>query len=153
MSENSPVAPTSRRSFLDYFLGLSVLGWMGSAIYPVIRFLKPLPISGPGGPIRLSSDEAQKLEREKMIILRAGSQRVLVFQDETRKVRALSARCTHEGCTVKFLPGESIIWCACHNAKFDVDGRVLSGPPPKPLPKFSAQREDNGAVMITVEKV
>jgi len=48
------------------------------------------------------------------------------------RLRATSAKCTHEGCTVRYKADESIIWCACHNGRFDLDGRVLSGPPRAP---------------------
>ena len=66
------------------------------------------------------------------------------------ELRALDAKCTHEGCTVQFVPGDSLLWCACHNGS-SFDGRVLSGPPPRPLVKWVATREGND-VILTMEK-
>ena len=81
---------------------------------------------------------------------RFGVAKVVVFE-AGGELRALDAKCTHEGCTVQFVPGDSLIWCACHNGKFDLDGRVLSGPPPRPLVKWIATREGND-VVLTMEK-
>jgi cytochrome b6-f complex iron-sulfur subunit len=129
-------------------LGAGLLGWFGSIIFPVLRYLKPLALQSQNGPIKLSSDDQARLEKERAVIVRAGPSRILVFEDASQQLRAISAKCTHEGCTVQFVPGESVIWCACHNGRFDLDGRVLAGPPPRPLVRYSCQREADGAVVV-----
>ena len=141
----------TRRGFLDVFLGASVVAWLGSLSYPVIRYLKPLPLSGAMGPRRLTSEELARLEKDHFIIVPVNDKRVLVIQNAAREVLALDAKCTHEGCTVQFLPGDSVIWCACHNARFDLDGRVLSGPPPRPLPKYATERQEDGGILIDTD--
>ena len=147
MPEAEVLKPT-RRSFVDVLLGIGVIGWMGSIVFPVLRYLKPLALQAQNGPIKLTSDDQAKLEKERAVIVRAGPTRILVFEDASQQLRALSAKCTHEGCTVQFVPGESVIWCACHNGRFDLDGRVLAGPPPRPLDRFTAAREADGAVVV-----
>lgn len=142
---------TSRRGFLNLFLGGSFLAWLAAVIYPAVRYLKPLPGAGPGGPLSLAAEDVEKLAREKYVIVRYGSERVIVFEDGDTKLRALAARCTHEGCTVKFRADESYISCACHNARFDLDGRVLAGPPPRPLKQFQAQRGADEGVVVTTQ--
>lgn len=150
---DKPNGPSgSRRQFIDGLLGVGLLGWMGSAIYPVVKYLKPLPLAGPGGPIRLSDEQLATIDRERFTIVSEGNKRVMVFKDEAEKLWAVDARCTHEGCTVQFVPGESAVWCACHNARFDMDGRVLSGPPPKPLAAYAVHRDEEGNVLIDAEK-
>lgn len=47
---------------------------------------------------------------------------------------ALSSVCTHLGCITRYLPDENLIACPCHGSRFDLDGEVLSGPAPRPLP-------------------
>ena len=148
----SATTPTTRRGFLDYLLGVAALTWLGSVIYPVLRYLKPMAAAGPGGPLKLATEETAKLDREKFVILRAGTSRILVLLDANLQVRALDAKCTHEGCTVQYVPGDSVVWCACHNGRFDVEGRVLSGPPPRPLGRYLAQRSADGTVTVTPEK-
>ncbi|HEY2772711.1 MAG TPA: Rieske (2Fe-2S) protein [Candidatus Binatia bacterium] len=138
----------TRRGFLDLLLGLGVVGWAGSVFYPIIRYLTPLPLAGPGGPVKLSAEQLASLAKDRFVIVPAAGKRLLVFQDPAQKVRALDARCTHEGCTVKFVPGESVIWCACHNGRFDLDGRVISGPPPRPLGQYVAQQDADGGVTV-----
>lgn len=48
-------------------------------------------------------------------------------------VRARSLWCTHTGCRVVWKPEQGYYQCLCHEAHFDDTGRVLSGPPPRPL--------------------
>jgi cytochrome b6-f complex iron-sulfur subunit len=140
-----------RRSFLDLLLGVGVLGTAGSALFPVFKYLKPLPLEAAGGPLRLSERDSAILEREQFVIVSSGSKRAIVFQDASSQLRALSAKCTHEGCTVQYVAGESIIWCACHNGRFDIDGRVLSGPPPKALAEYAVQTGDDGGIIVNLE--
>ncbi len=140
----------SRRSLLNWLLGAGVFGWLGSVLYPVLRYLTPLSDPGAGGPVKLTPDELTKMEKEHFVIARSGTQKVIVFQSGG-ELRALDAKCTHEGCTVQYVPGDSVVWCACHNGKFDLDGRVLAGPPPRPLGKWVATREGD-VVTLTQEK-
>jgi Rieske Fe-S protein len=120
--------------------------------YPVIRYLTPLPLSGPTGPVRLTRAEVAKLEHEKFIIVPVGHSRILVLEDSGGELHALDAKCTHEGCTVRYRPGDAIIWCACHNGRFDLRGRVLAGPPPRPLAQHTVQRDSEGGIMVSVAK-
>jgi cytochrome b6-f complex iron-sulfur subunit len=142
---------TSRRHFLDLLLGASVLGWLASIAYPVIRYLKPLPQSGPTGPTHLTREETAKLEQNKFVIIPVSGQRVIVLQSADQLL-AFSAKCTHEGCTVTYQPAQSVIWCPCHDGRFDLAGRVLSGPPPQPLLKYVALRQPDGGIVISEER-
>jgi cytochrome b6-f complex iron-sulfur subunit len=145
------LGPT-RRGVLDVLLGTTLVGAVASALYPVLRYLKPLPVSGPGGPTRLTRAEAETLETKRFVIVPAAGSRVLVFRDPEHRLRALDARCTHEGCTVQYVANEGVVWCACHNARFDLDGRVIAGPPPRPLPRYVAHEDDAGSVLVTLEQ-
>lgn len=58
----------------------------------------------------------------------------------TRKgdsVTVLSNICTHLSCRVKWESDRSLFSCPCHDAAFNPDGTVNSGPPPKPLPNYN----------------
>lgn len=150
MIDKKPVPTIPRRSVLDFLIKGTVVAWLGSVMYPVLSYLKPLPRQGATGPIGLTRAEVEKVEREKFAIVPVGSTRVLVLEDSDGELHALDARCTHEGCTVRFLPDEAVISCACHNARFDLTGRVLSGPPPRPLPRHFAHRGDDGGIVVAV---
>jgi cytochrome b6-f complex iron-sulfur subunit len=141
----------SRRTVVDALLALGGLGSLASVFYPVIRYLKPLPDAGPGGPMQLSAEQVASLERKKMLIVRVGGRRVIVFVDSAGELHALSARCTHEGCTVEWQPAQAVVLCACHNGRFAADGRVIAGPPPRPLPRYSARRDASGGITVSAE--
>jgi cytochrome b6-f complex iron-sulfur subunit len=51
-------------------------------------------------------------------------------------LRIFVALCTHFDCIVGYRQTENRICCACHGGIYDVDGAVLSGPPPRPLQRF-----------------
>ena len=144
--------PKTRRHFLDLLLGASALGWLVSFAYPIIRYLKPLPQTGPTGPTHLTRDEAGKLEQNKFVIVPVSGQRVIVLQAPDQQLFAFSAKCTHEGCTVTYQPTQSVLWCPCHDGRFDMNGRVLSGPPPQPLVKYEARRQPDGAIVISEQR-
>jgi len=139
----------ARRSFLNWLIGAGLLGWAASVLYPVLRYLRPLGDVGAGGPVKLTKEEVATLGKSHFVIARTGTRKIIVFE-AGGELHALDAKCTHEGCTVQFVPGDSLVWCACHNGKFDLDGRVLSGPPPRPLTKWLATR-DGEDVTLTME--
>lgn len=152
MNDTTTESASGRRSFLDALLGIGVVGWMATAIYPVLRYLTPLQQAGASGPIHLTDEEQAKVESESFTIVRSGSTRLIVLKDNESKIHALAAKCTHEGCTVQFVPGEGLVWCACHNAKFDVSGRVVAGPPPRPLATYAVTTDPEGKLIVSVEE-
>jgi Rieske Fe-S protein len=69
-------------------------------------------------------------------IFRFGTRPALLMVTADGQYHALSAVCTHLGCTVQYRPDLHEIWCACHNGMYDLNGRNISGPPPRPLEQF-----------------
>jgi cytochrome b6-f complex iron-sulfur subunit len=145
-TDGSLIAP-KRRSFLNLLLGVGVVGWGGSIIYPVLRYLRPLSATATG-PLKLTPEEVAKVEKEHFVIVRAGTRKAIVFA-AGGELRALDAKCTHEGCTVQYVAADEQILCACHNGKYDLDGRVLSGPPPRPLVQWAVTKEDDS---VTIDR-
>jgi glycine/D-amino acid oxidase-like deaminating enzyme/nitrite reductase/ring-hydroxylating ferredoxin subunit len=56
-----------------------------------------------------------------------------VYRDAEGGLHAVSLRCTHLGCLVRFNAAETSWDCPCHGSRFDVDGAVLEGPAVTPL--------------------
>ncbi len=139
----------SRRKWIDVLLGSSAVAWLAAVVFPVLKYLTPPADEGGGGKATLTDAQRDELKAKGFLILRIGTDRVLAIKDGDVKVKALSAKCTHEGCTVQFQATEGLIWCACHNGKFNLDGRVLSGPPPRPLAAFAVAGDLTGAVTIS----
>ncbi|MEV0674972.1 FAD-dependent oxidoreductase [Actinosynnema sp. NPDC050436] len=67
-------------------------------------------------------------------LVRQGLGKVGVFRDDDGALHAVSARCTHLGCLVRFNDAERSWDCPCHGSRFGVDGEVLEGPASTPLP-------------------
>jgi Rieske Fe-S protein len=70
-------------------------------------------------------------------IVRDGLGKKGVFRDEDGSMHAVSLRCTHLGCLLRFNAAERSWDCPCHGSRFDVDGSVLEGPATKPLGRRS----------------
>ncbi|MHA6629107.1 FAD-dependent oxidoreductase [Pseudonocardia sichuanensis] len=68
-------------------------------------------------------------------VVRSGTDRTGVYRDEDGGLHAVSMRCTHLGCLVRFNAAETSWDCPCHGSRFDVDGAVLEGPAVHPLPR------------------
>ena len=141
--------PLTRRRWIDVLLGSSFVAWAAAVVYPVLRYLTPSKDGGGEDHVTLTDAQKGELGTNGFLIARLGSERVILLKDRDQKIRAMSARCTHEGCTVQFVPADGIVWCACHNGKFALDGRVISGPPPRPLAAFHVEGDLKGAVTVS----
>ncbi|CAN5748443.1 hypothetical protein BH23CYA1_BH23CYA1_05560 [soil metagenome] len=60
---------------------------------------------------------------------------------------ALSAKCTHAGCTVAWQ--EDLFACPCHGSKFGPDGSVVDGPADEPLAQYTAKVEGDSILVST----
>lgn len=65
---------------------------------------------------------------------------------------AFSRVCTHLGCTVMWNEAQQTFECPCHGGIYDAEGKVVKGPPPKPLERLVARVED-GLVIVQREVV
>lgn len=61
--------------------------------------------------------------------------------------RALSAKCTHKGCDVLWVPDRKIFQCPCHGGQYNAAGVNIAGPPPSPLPTRET-KVDAGIVYV-----
>lgn len=67
---------------------------------------------------------------------------VYILTADGREFIALSNICTHLGCRVRWIAAQQEFTCPCHNAAFDKEGDILSGPPPRPLDRYQVKVED-----------
>jgi len=72
------------------------------------------------------------------------------IQLEGQELKVLSDVCTHLGCRVVWNQERQAFACPCHEGFFAADGRVISGPPPKPL-NVLPYRIENGQIQIRLE--
>ena len=138
---------TSRRRFLDWILGTSAGGLLLSVLYPAGQYLVP-PESGESGEQTVTLPfTLNDIQPNSARIFRFGNRPGILVRAASGDLRAFSATCTHLGCTVQHRPDIGHIWCACHNGHFDLNGHVLSGPPPEPLESFTVNVRDDQIVV------
>ena len=83
--------------------------------------------------LRVDLRSPDDLEPGEWGILLRRSGRVAAYRDADGSLHAVSARCTHMGCSVRFNDAERSWDCPCHGSRFALDGGVLQGPAVEPL--------------------
>lgn len=68
---------------------------------------------------------------------------------EDNQVKVFSPVCTHMGCNVAWNEQNQEFECPCHGGKYNKNGEVIAGPPPKPLHQYPVE-VDQGTVWITL---
>jgi len=136
----------SRRRLLNWLLSLGSGGLLATLLYPVLRYVTP-PAEGEATTVSVVAGKARDFAPNSGRIVRFGERPVIVVHLPGGEFRAFSAVCTHLDCTVQYRTDLEQIWCACHNGVFDLSGRNVSGPPPRPLDAFDvAVRGDDVVV-------
>lgn len=128
----------ARRRFVQILLGGGLLASAASFIYPVLRYLVPPAATDMGGDTVVAAHVGE-LKPNSAKIFRFGSRLGLLILDSSGEYRAMSATCTHLSCIVQYRADLRGPWCACHNGTYDLNGRNVSGPPPRPLESFEVQ--------------
>ena len=129
-----PQEPT-KRDFLKYILGVGLFAWAGSVLYPIFAYLKP-PIQAEVEVTSVKAGKLADIAKDSGTIIKFGNKPVILLRTASDELRAFSAVCTHLDCTVQYSKDMGVMWCACHNGKYDLNGRNVSGPPPRPLEEY-----------------
>ncbi len=64
------------------------------------------------------------------------------LDEDTNGYVAISTRCAHLGCPVRFVRAAGIFSCPCHGGAYDFEGKVIGGPPVRPLDRFQTRIVD-----------
>ncbi|MGY4542211.1 glycine/D-amino acid oxidase-like deaminating enzyme/nitrite reductase/ring-hydroxylating ferredoxin subunit [Arthrobacter sp. UYNi723] len=67
-------------------------------------------------------------------VMTVNGESTAVYKDADGQVHAVSATCTHLGCTVGFNTADATWDCPCHGSRFTTEGTVIQGPAAKNLP-------------------
>ena len=135
----------SRRNLLRYALG-AIGGLIGSAVgIPVIgyftaparaeRHQEPWQALGAASEFPLRTPQPAQFEHrlkdgwEAKVVKRG----VWVVRTGENDFTIYNPKCTHLGCAVNWHPEHETFYSPCHGGVFALDGRVLDGPPPRPL--------------------
>lgn len=132
----SPSLP--RRRFAELLLGTGFVATAIAFVYPVLRYLIP-PKQSDLGRDSVIAGHVGELKPNSGKIFRFGTRPGLLIRTASGDYRAMSATCSHLSCTVQYRSDLREVWCACHNGLYDLNGRNISGPPPRPLELFDVQ--------------
>ena len=83
-------------------------------------------------------------------IVRFNKKAIILIRTEEQQIRALSAVCTHLGCIVEYKPIEKLLKCNCHGSVFDLAGKNIAGPAPKPLQPFRTELKDDNIIVSQI---
>ena len=132
----------SRRRFINYLLGFSVVATLGGVLTPIAGYLWPPSRASAGGSGRVDVGTTTDFPAGQGKVVPVNDKAVIVVNTAQGGIKAFSAICTHLGCIVEWDQNRQFILCPCHDGRFNpVNGAVISGPPPAPL----------GELALTVE--
>lgn len=145
--------PLSRRKFMGIATG-AIGGFITVAIaFPAIAYILAPALKrdeteewirlGTASKVELGTPTLFKatIERQTGWIVNETELTFYVLTDNGRDYVAMSNTCTHLGCRVRWIEDQQQFFCPCHNAAFDKEGEVLSGPPPRPLDRYTVKVE------------
>ena len=139
----------TRRGFL-IAAGAAGLCYVGALGYPVYRYLaSPMEMAASATAItEVTLKDAQKLPAGSVLMFKFGSSPAMLIHHQDGAWVALTAVCTHLGCTVQYESQLNRIHCACHGGVYDPNtGANVSGPPPKPLKLFKVAVNSDGVLV------
>lgn len=138
---------TSRRSFLNILLGLVLLAGIGGVINTVVRYLWPSKeIIGGGGTGGTTTIPLAEIPVGGSKTVRHQGKPYVVVHTAVG-IFAINAVCTHLGCIVYWSKDKKVLACPCHAAYFALNGSVISGPPPAPLPVAQVKVVGNQVIL------
>lgn len=110
--------------------------WLKAAELDALPENQPVPVT-----LRVTRQDGftQVVDRTVVYVVRTGEQ----------DVRVMQSTCTHLGCRTSYDRQSKRIKCPCHGGVYDIQGNVVEGPPPMPLPRLNA-RVENGQVLVQV---
>jgi cytochrome b6-f complex iron-sulfur subunit len=124
-----------RRKIVNWLLAVTGASTVGSVLYPIFRFLTP-PEVVEATTTTVEAATLDELPVNGWKIFRFGTRPGIIIRISESEFRAFAATCTHLDCIVQYRDDKRMIWCACHNGLFDLSGRNVSGPPPRPLETY-----------------
>jgi cytochrome b6-f complex iron-sulfur subunit len=132
-SESEIARIFSRRDLLNFaLLSTGVLG--GALVLGPIAWFATAPSEGRSATGDLFVGHLEDFQENSSRTQIINGREFLIIRKSGEHFYALAATCTHsDACLVAWVPERRQIVCPCHRGIFDVQGNVVSGPPPRPL--------------------
>jgi cytochrome b6-f complex iron-sulfur subunit len=132
-----------RRNFVTRLLGFWGILTLVPVLDVVIRYITPAKVES-AATESITVDNITDIAPNSSRIVRFGKDPVIIIHTPGGQFKAFFARCTHLGCLVKY-EGETtpLMHCNCHGSSFDLTGKNLSGPAPRPLAPLKVTVREN----------
>ena len=124
-------------SIFGAFSGITLLAAVRSA-FPRVLFAPPSTFKAGFPTDFVIGEVSTKFQKD---------QRVWIIREE-KGMYALFAKCTHLGCTPRWLTAENKFKCPCHGSGFYKTGINFEGPAPRPLERLRITKADDGQILI-----
>ncbi|MFN8542633.1 MAG: Rieske 2Fe-2S domain-containing protein [Candidatus Binatia bacterium] len=119
------------------FSAMSLLAFLRSA-FPRVLFQPPSTFKAGRVSDYTIGEVSEKFKKD---------QRVWIIRTE-EGIYALFAKCTHLGCTPRWLTAENKFKCPCHGSGFYKTGVNFEGPAPRPLERLRITRAEDGQLVV-----
>ena len=146
-SHEGKIGNNKRRDFLNTLIGGGFFAWLISLFYPVFKYLEP-PEVEEAKVSNVKIGAVEDMEKDSGKIIKFGNKPVIVIRKADGEYVAFTGVCTHLDCIVQFRKDLEQIYCACHNGKYDLNGRNVSGPPPAPLERYNIAIQNNEVIVF-----
>jgi cytochrome b6-f complex iron-sulfur subunit len=138
-------AVMKRRNFLKVAIASFASITAGSFAYALVKFLAALPSRiADTQKVVIRKSDVPSGEAKNFVYRNAPA--VLINRPDKGFI-VLSRTCTHLGCLVEYHHAQLLLICPCHAGTYDLEGNVLSGPPPKPLTAIPFRIEGENIVI------
>lgn len=129
----------TRREFTK-FLGLTSVALVVGTCYATLRRLFLGAHAGDSVATHVADLKELPIGGYKQIHFPTADDPCILLRLDERRIVAYSQHCTHLSCPVHFEASSQRLLCPCHEAAFSAeDGRVLAGPPKRPLLRFHVE--------------
>ena len=145
-AQSGAATSPSRRTFLDYLLASSAVATLGAIFYPILKFMTPPHIIESTENSVVAAKIAE-IPKNSGKIFKFGNKPGILVRTEAGELKAFSAVCTHLDCIVQYRSETKQIWCACHNGQYNLSGKNIGGPPPRPLEEFKVNTRGDDIVV------
>jgi arsenite oxidase small subunit len=126
----------TRRTFVTFLVLLSTTFVASTGLIGLLNWLRGRQ-AAQLAPLRIAQLQEIPIGGVKLFHYPTASDPCLLIRASAERLFAYSQKCTHLSCPVLYQAAEQQFYCPCHAGRFAVeDGRPLSGPPKRPLPRI-----------------
>jgi cytochrome b6-f complex iron-sulfur subunit len=138
----------SRREMLAFIGGGTFFSFIAVSFAATIRFLFPKALYEP--PTIFTAEQPDYYPPGSVTLI--PEKKTYIVHDE-KGIYAMSAICTHLGCTVNWQRNDLEYQCPCHGSVYDSVGTNIAGPAPSPLARLEIKIQKNKRLVVDTKKI